>query len=35
MANCDLHLPEGRPVSIHLKLGLHKPLDWVSQLQKA
>jgi len=28
-ANCDLHLPEGKPVEIHLKLGRHKPLDWV------
>jgi alpha-L-fucosidase 2 len=27
-ANCDLHLPEGKPVEIHLKLGRHKPLDW-------
>ena len=35
MANCDLHLPEGKPVSIHLKLGTHKPIDWVAQVQKA
>jgi hypothetical protein len=32
MANCDLHLPEGKPVSIQLKLGMHKPIDWVAQL---
>jgi alpha-L-fucosidase 2 len=28
LANCDLNLPEKRPVKIQLKLGLHKPLDW-------
>jgi alpha-L-fucosidase 2 len=31
-ANCDLHLPEGKPVEIHLKLGRHKPLDWVARM---
>ena len=31
-ANCDLHLPEGKPVEIHLKLGRHKPLDWAAQV---
>lgn len=25
VANCDLHLPEGVPVTIHLKLGSHQP----------
>jgi alpha-L-fucosidase 2 len=34
-ANCDLHLPEGKPVSIQLKLGMHKPIDWVAQLHQA
>jgi alpha-L-fucosidase 2 len=29
-ANCDLHLPEGKPVEIHLKLGHLNPLDWVN-----
>ena len=29
---CSLHLPEGKPVEIHLKLGQHKSLDWVAQL---
>jgi hypothetical protein len=29
-ANCDLHLPEGKPVEIHLKLGRHNPLDWAA-----
>ncbi len=29
-AACDLHLPEGRPVEVHLKLGRRNPLDWVN-----
>ena len=28
-AICDLHLPEGKPVEIHLKIGDRNPLDWV------
>ena len=28
-ATCDLHLPEGKPVEIHLKIGDRNPLDWV------
>ncbi|MGA2570528.1 MAG: hypothetical protein ABSF23_08425, partial [Terracidiphilus sp.] len=31
-ANCDLHLPEGKPVKIQLKLGSHMPLEWVDQV---
>lgn len=31
-ANCDLHLPEGKAVSLRLKLGKHKPIDWVEQV---
>jgi alpha-L-fucosidase 2 len=31
-ADCDLHLPEKKPVEIHMKLGYHKPLDWVAQV---
>jgi hypothetical protein len=27
-ANCDLHLPEKKPVTIYLKLGTHKPNEW-------
>ncbi len=27
---CDLHLPEGKPVELHLKLGRRNPLDWVN-----
>ncbi|MGA2175247.1 MAG: hypothetical protein ABSH38_09725 [Verrucomicrobiota bacterium] len=29
IAACDLHLPEGKPVEIHLKLGRRNPLEWV------
>ena len=30
-ANIDVHLPENKPVTFHLKLGHHNPLDWVAQ----
>jgi hypothetical protein len=33
--SCALHLPEGKPVTIHLKLGTHKPIDWVAQVASA
>jgi len=33
-ANCDLNLQEHIPVKIHLKLGMHKPLDWVTLATK-
>ena len=29
-ATCDLHLPEGKPVEVHLKIGSRNPLDWVN-----
>jgi alpha-L-fucosidase 2 len=29
-ATCDLHLPEGKPVKVHLKIGRRNPLDWVN-----
>lgn len=29
-ATCDLHLPEGKPVEIHLKIGQHNTLDWIN-----
>jgi alpha-L-fucosidase 2 len=29
-ATCNLHLPEGKPVEIHLKLDRRNPLDWVN-----
>jgi alpha-L-fucosidase 2 len=28
-AACDLHLPQGKPVEIHLKLGRRNPMDWI------
>jgi len=31
-ADCELHLPENKPVEIHLELGQHNPLDWVAQV---
>ncbi len=34
-ANVDVHLPEGKPVAFHLRLGNHKPIDWVSQVPVA
>jgi hypothetical protein len=27
-ATCELHLPEGKPVEMHLELGRRNPLDW-------
>ena len=29
-ATCDLHLPEGKAVKVHLKLGMRNTIDWVS-----
>jgi alpha-L-fucosidase 2 len=29
-ADCDLHLPEGKTVELHLKLGRRNPLEWVA-----
>ena len=34
-ANVDVHLPEGKPVTFHLRLGHHNPIDWVSQVSVA
>jgi alpha-L-fucosidase 2 len=31
-AACDLHLPEGKAVEIHLKIGRRDPLDWVNHV---
>lgn len=28
-AICNLHLPEGKPVEIHMKIGRRNPLDWI------
>ncbi len=30
-ADCELHLPEGKPVEIQLKLGRRSPLDWADR----
>jgi alpha-L-fucosidase 2 len=32
-ADCELHLPENSPVKIHLKIGRHKPMEWVTHTQ--
>ncbi|HOU00879.1 MAG TPA: glycoside hydrolase N-terminal domain-containing protein [Bacteroidales bacterium] len=29
-AACNLHLPEGKPVEVHLKIGQRNPLDWIN-----
>jgi hypothetical protein len=29
-AACSLHLPQGKPVQVHLQLGRRNPLDWVN-----
>jgi len=29
-ATCELQLPEGKPVKIHLKIGQRNPLDWIN-----
>ncbi len=29
-ATCNLHLPEGKPVEIHLRIGQRNPLDWIN-----
>jgi hypothetical protein len=34
-ANIDVHLPEKKPVTVHMRLGRHKPDDWVSQVAHA
>jgi alpha-L-fucosidase 2 len=34
-ANCDLHLPEGKPAQIHLKFGRRNPLDWVARVTQS
>ena len=34
-ADCDLHLPEAKSVTVRLKLGKQKPIDWVAQMHQA
>jgi hypothetical protein len=31
-AACEVHLPEGKPVEFHLKLGQRDPLDWAKRV---
>ena len=31
-SDCQLNLPENKPVEIHLKLGQRKPFDWIDQV---
>jgi hypothetical protein len=31
-ATCELHLPEGKPVEIRLKLGQRNPIDWINRV---
>jgi hypothetical protein len=33
--SCDLHLPKGEPVRLHLALGRNKPLDWVDRVSES
>jgi hypothetical protein len=32
--SCVLHLPQDKPVTVHLKIGSHKPSDWILALAK-
>ena len=34
-ANIDVHLPEKKPVTVHMRLGRRKPGDWVNQAAQA
>jgi hypothetical protein len=34
-ANIDVHLPQNKPVTFHLKLGRHKPINWVNQVARS
>jgi alpha-L-fucosidase 2 len=34
-ANLDLHLPERKLVTLHLKLGTHKPIEWADHVTRA
>jgi len=29
---CELHLPQGEPVTLHLKIGTHKPSEWIGKV---
>lgn len=30
-ATCEIRLPDGKPVELRLKLGLHKPIEWADR----
>ena len=32
VAACELHLPQGEPVKIHLELGRRNPMDWIDRV---
>jgi len=32
-ANIDVHLPRNKPVRFHIRLGRHKPIEWVDQVE--
>ncbi len=32
-ADIEVHLPDNMPMTFRLKLGRHKPLDWVGQVE--
>ncbi len=32
-ATCTLHLPEGKPIEIHLQLDRRNPLDWINWIE--
>ena len=34
-ANIDLHLPERKPMSLRLRVGMHQPIEWVEQVTMA
>ncbi|MBP1638666.1 MAG: hypothetical protein H6Q17_249 [Bacteroidetes bacterium] len=31
--HCEIHLNEGQPVQLHIKLGHNKPMDWVTKYE--
>jgi hypothetical protein len=33
--SCEVHLKKGVPVTLHIELGLHEPLDWIAQANEA
>lgn len=33
-ADCEINLPENKPVEIHLELGEHNPLEWIAHVSR-